>query len=98
MDSFVKALLSKDGRAIIVDQMESIFLEQQGRDYTLLTLFRDAIYNLAIGQGKLILISDIRFSTEIFPNHPSVRRIEWDEFRTTGISSASWSMRCVNIT
>lgn len=75
MDRFIKNVLSKDGRVIIIDQMESIFLEQQGRDYTLLTLFRDAIYNLSIGQGKLILISDIRFSKEIFPNHPSVQRI-----------------------
>ena len=75
MDRFIKNVLSKDGRVIIVDQMESILLEQQGRDYSLLTLFRDAIYNLSIGQGKLILISDIRFSKDIFPNHPSVQRI-----------------------
>ena len=75
MERFIKSVLSKDGRAIIVDQLESIFLEQQGRDYTLLTLFRDAVYNLTVGQGKLILISDIRFSKEIFPEHRAVQRI-----------------------
>ena len=74
MERFIKSVLSKDGRAIIVDQLESIFLEQQGRDYTLLTLFRDAVYNF-VGQGKLILISDIRFSKEIFPEHRAVQRI-----------------------
>lgn len=75
IERFTKDALSKDGRAIIVDQMESILLEQQGKDHTLLTLFRDAVYNLKTGQGKLIFLSDIRFSKDIFPDNPAIKRI-----------------------
>lgn len=72
---FVKELLAKDGRVVVVDQMESILLDQQGKDFTLLKLFSDAVYGLKTGQGKLIFLSDVRFSKQIFPENPSVRRI-----------------------
>ena len=75
MERFAKALLAKDGRAIVVDQMESILLGTQGKDHTLLTLFRDAVYNMTSGQGKIVFISDVRFSTEIFPDNSAVKRI-----------------------
>ena len=75
MDRLSKALLAKDGRAIVVDQMESILLGTQGKDHTLLTLFRDAVYNMTSGQGKIVFLSDVRFSTEIFPDNPAVKRI-----------------------
>lgn len=75
LERFCKELLSKDGRAVVVDQMESILLGQQGRDHTLMTLFRDAVYGLKIGQGKVIFLSDVRFSKEIFPESPAVKRI-----------------------
>lgn len=50
--------------------MESILLGQQGKDHTLMTLFRDAVCGLKSGQGKVIFLSDVRFSQEIFPDHP----------------------------
>lgn len=75
MDRLSKALLAKDGRAIVVDQMESILLGTQGKDHTLLTLFRDAVYSMTSGQGKIVFLSDVRFSTEIFPDNPAVKRI-----------------------
>lgn len=75
LQKFTKALLAKDGHAIVVDQLESILLGMQGKDHTLLTLFRDAVYQLKNGQGKIIFLSDVRFSTEIFPDSPAVKRI-----------------------
>lgn len=75
LERFTRELLLKDGRAIVVDQMESILMGLQGKDHTLLTLFRDAIYNLNAGRGKIIFISDVRFSPEIFPDNPAVKRI-----------------------
>lgn len=75
IESFTKKLLEKDGRAIIVDHMENILLGLQGKDHTLLALFRDAICDLHTGYGKLIFISDVRFSKEAFPEDPSIRRI-----------------------
>lgn len=75
IERFTKEVFAKDGRAIIVDQMESILLSQQGKDHTLLTLFRSAIDDLKFGQGKLIFLSDVRFSKEIFPDSSAIRRI-----------------------
>lgn len=75
LGSFIKKLFEKDGRAIVVDQMENIMLGMQGKDHTLLTLFRDAVYSLPSGRGKLIFLSDVRFSKEAFPEDPAVRRI-----------------------
>lgn len=75
LEKFTKALLAKDGHAIVVDQLESILLNMQGKDHTLLTLFRDAVYQMKSGQGKIIFLSDVRFSSEIFPESPAVRRI-----------------------
>ena len=75
LERFCKELLAKDGRVVVVDQMESILLGQQGRDHTLMTLFRDAVYGLKSGQGKVIFLSDVRFSKEIFPEDPAVERI-----------------------
>ena len=75
MDRFAKDLLAKDGRVVVVDQMESILMEQQGKDFTQLTLFRNAVYGLKTGQGKLIFLSDVRFSKQFFPDNPAVRRI-----------------------
>lgn len=75
LEKFTKALLAKDGRVIVVDQLESILLSMQGKDHTLLTLFRDAVYQMKSGQGKIIFLSDVRFSPEIFPDSPAVKRI-----------------------
>lgn len=75
LEKFTKALLAKDGHAIVVDQLESILLSMQGKDHTLLTLFRDAVYQMKSGQGKIIFLSDVRFSPEIFPDSSAVRRI-----------------------
>lgn len=75
LDKFTKQILAKDGQAIVIDQIEAILLGLQGKDHTLLTLFRDAIYNLKSGQGKLIFLSDVRFSKDIFPDNSAVRRI-----------------------
>lgn len=75
LERFCKSLLAKDGQAVVVDQMESILLGQQGKDHTLMTLFRDAVCGLKSGQGKVIFLSDVRFSQEIFPDHPAIKRI-----------------------
>lgn len=75
LELFSKKLFAKDGRVIVVDQMENILLGLQGRDHTLLTLFLNAVCSLQGGQGKVIFISDIRFSKEVFPENPAVIRI-----------------------
>lgn len=75
LELFAKKLFAKDGRVIVVDQMENILLGLQGRDHTLLTLFLNAVSSLQGGQGKVIFLSDIRFSKEVFPENPAVSRI-----------------------
>lgn len=75
LEQFTKNLFRKNGRVIIVDQIENILSGLQGKDHTLFTLFLNAIGSLQSGQGKVIFLSDIRFSKTIFPDNPVVRRI-----------------------
>lgn len=75
LEQFTMKLFGVAGRAIIVDQMENILLGLQGRDHTLLTLFLNAVFALQGGGGKVIFLSDVRFSRGAFPESPAVRRI-----------------------
>lgn len=75
LERFAKKLFGKSGRVIVVDQMENILLGLQGKDHTLLTLFLNAMCTLQGGQGKVIFLSDVRFSQKVFSENPAMKRI-----------------------
>lgn len=75
MEKFTNKLFERDGCVVVVDQLENILQGLQGKDHTLLTLFRESVYGLQNGHGKVIFISDVRFSKEAFPENFAVRRI-----------------------
>lgn len=76
MNQFVNQLFSQKGRVIVVDNLESIIYHPQGKDVTLLTLFREEISKIKVGSGKVIFVSDVLFSKELFPDSiENIRRI-----------------------
>lgn len=61
MKKVVERIFSKSKRCIVVDDMSSVLIDNNGRDISLIQLFMHAIDNCETRKGKLIFVGSIYF-------------------------------------